>query len=394
MPKKTSARAKNAIGDPWHYPRTDLARLFLDRFKIAGATNGTHFYAPRRRGKTQFLLLDLAPAAIRRGYTVVYASLWDNMNQPHLALLDALERAAQARRAKSGKLATTLGRALTGLKAKAALSGLELSAEMELAADPRQPRTEDLARIGQQIEVLIGAAQRNSLLLMIDEAQQLAAKPEFDPLAGKLKTLVESIPALDLVMTGSSRRGLARLFASDQPLHNVTHAESFPSLEDGFVDHLIEVFAFVTSGRKLDRDRLLALFDDVDRSPFFLRGVLEAMIIQPTLSLDAAHQRLMDAVAFRGRYEARWNNLRPLDQIVFLRAVEKLSIYNDDAFTSYRRALDERGDDSELSRGIVQSCIRRLTDRGYLSAALDQRGRYDVELPGFAEWLRKYQSAD
>lgn len=387
--KKRSTVGGNLIGDPWHYPRPDLAEHFLNRFKIAGADSGIHFFAPRRRGKTQFLLLDLAPAAVKRKYTVVYASMWDDMNRPQQALMSSLERALDAKKKRRGILKGGLSRALKGLKAKAAFQGIEVSGELEFANNPASPTSEELNRIDLMVEELAGDDRRHSLLLMIDEVQHLASKEEFSALAGKLKSLATKFRSMDVVMTGSSRTGLSELFGSDKPLHNVTHSEYFPDLDDGFVEHLAKSYAFVTNGRSLEIGKLLELFESVDRSPFYLRGVIEAMILQPSLTINDAHKRILDAVSITGRYEERWNDLRAIDKLVLDRAIKGEQLYTPESLLLFTNAIFGKMKGKQVTRGLVQSSVKRLIELHYITPREGIRGRYDIEMLGFRDWVKQ-----
>ena len=63
----------------WHFPRTTLAQHYLNLLDI-GISSSFAIVAPRRKGKTLFILQDLAPEAQKAGYVPVYASLWQNIN--------------------------------------------------------------------------------------------------------------------------------------------------------------------------------------------------------------------------------------------------------------------------------------------------------------------------
>jgi hypothetical protein len=91
----------------WHYSRNDLANLHMDSFEI-GLMASKVIFAPRKKGKTEFLLEDLLPLAEKRGYRVVYSSMWENRSDPGAALNAALIEAAKPR-----KLAQKLGKALS-----------------------------------------------------------------------------------------------------------------------------------------------------------------------------------------------------------------------------------------------------------------------------------------
>ena len=63
----------------WHYPRTELAEQYLGLLAL-GISSSLAIIAPRRKGKTLFILQDLAPLSQKKNYIPVYASLWQNMS--------------------------------------------------------------------------------------------------------------------------------------------------------------------------------------------------------------------------------------------------------------------------------------------------------------------------
>src|SRR5690606_14956150 len=60
----------------WHYPRTELAEQVLGMFKV-GLSHALIFFAPRRMGKTEFLLKDVMPLAEKQGWKTFYFSFLD-----------------------------------------------------------------------------------------------------------------------------------------------------------------------------------------------------------------------------------------------------------------------------------------------------------------------------
>jgi hypothetical protein len=78
--------------EEWHFPRTELAEHYLNLLAL-GISSSFAIIAPRRKGKTLFILQDLAPLAQKKKYIPVYASLWQNINAPHEGLIGALEEA-------------------------------------------------------------------------------------------------------------------------------------------------------------------------------------------------------------------------------------------------------------------------------------------------------------
>ena len=63
------------VVDPWHFPRREFTARVL---KLLGDGPGQALtlFGPRRTGKTEFLLKDLAPLAEQRRHRVIYASFW------------------------------------------------------------------------------------------------------------------------------------------------------------------------------------------------------------------------------------------------------------------------------------------------------------------------------
>src|ERR1700730_7277822 len=67
--------------DPWHYPRSELARTFLRRFD-PGPAEALTLFAQRRSGKTAFLKNDLATIGIEAKLQPVYIDLWAHLDDP------------------------------------------------------------------------------------------------------------------------------------------------------------------------------------------------------------------------------------------------------------------------------------------------------------------------
>ena len=59
--------------DPWHFKRRTLTGRVLEVL-TRGPVQALSLFAPRRAGKTEFLIRDLPPRAESLGHRVVYAS--------------------------------------------------------------------------------------------------------------------------------------------------------------------------------------------------------------------------------------------------------------------------------------------------------------------------------
>ena len=59
--------------DIWHFPRTSLAEQVVGMIEV-GLANALIFFAPRRKGKTEFLLKDIQPFAEKKNIITFYFS--------------------------------------------------------------------------------------------------------------------------------------------------------------------------------------------------------------------------------------------------------------------------------------------------------------------------------
>jgi len=81
------------LEDPWHFARPELAKRHLQLFDT-GFVCAQALFAPRRMGKSEFLEMDLIPAALRAGYRTAYLNMWDERENPRRALCQAVSRAS------------------------------------------------------------------------------------------------------------------------------------------------------------------------------------------------------------------------------------------------------------------------------------------------------------
>lgn len=261
----------------WHFPRRDLAQLSLAHFDNGSLSRAT-VYAARRKGKTEFLLRDLAPLAEKQGWVVVYANLWDDKDQPHLPILTALKAAEQAMRRRS-VLRRFLAMPVNRLKAEAEILTLgKVGAEVEFATNPRTVSADELAQIRELLTRL--SKQKRPLLLLVDEIQHLATSPKFERLAFALRTQLDLLgPDIAVLFTGSSKVGLAKTFAHGaMPFYQSAQELPFPDMGREFVAHIAACYEQLT-GRHLDLPTLVRFFEKHERSPFHLVNLVKRMVI-------------------------------------------------------------------------------------------------------------------
>jgi hypothetical protein len=365
----------------WHYPRADLAASYLDTLQ-AGLISSLVLFAPRRKGKTEFVLEDLLPAAEAAGYRTVYCSMWQNRSDPLGALLLALSNATRPR-TFGEKLQDRLFRPLkkTSLELNAGpLGKLRAEAEFNPRAGAGQAALQALPEL---VDAVI-AASRGKVLIALDEIQHLA-KPEFQELVAALRTTLDvRKKAVKTVFTGSSRNRLQMMFSQIKaPLFQFSQSTDFPDLDERFVGFIMDAFGRAT-GRTVAPDQARAAFAALSNTPGLFHDAVERLMKQGGTGLmEVAQQVLLESRDASG-YVQRLMEMRPLDREVMRAVIARLPLYTDD--TRRRLALAVGIEGEPLTTRQVQIALERLVAEQIIYQA--GRGVYEIEDDQLAEWLR------
>ena len=361
----------------WHFSRPELAERLLKIFDV-GINSNIALIAPRRKGKTLFLLSDLVPAAQSHGYIPIYASLWQNMDAPHEGLIAALEEVIASIASKS-----TIKR-LFDAKIKKATVSNELLGKMdiEFSGAPQKALPDDLMKLDRLIGELVMLAKDKKVLLLVDEIQHLSTSASFNPLAHALRTALDKRQGeVKAVFTGSSRHYMNLLFnESKSPFYHFVDQVPFPDLDSEFIEflrkklHAEYSLSFAVSS-------LHQAFKDFDKSPYWMMKMVSYMV--------TFENRLKEAVGYTlGLMEASQGfaelavSMKPIDRIVFIALCENKSPFSDEIL---RRVAS----DTEL-KGIasnVQRSINRLKSSNIISQSVSRT--YYVEKPGLRKFLEK-----
>jgi hypothetical protein len=367
----------------WHFPRNDLADAYLAQFRT-GLTHSITLFAPRRKGKTEFLLEDLAPAAEDEGYKVCYVSLWALKSDPAAALLAGLVDAGQKQtmwqRAK--QLLKTPIRSLDG---EASIGGATVSVGAELAGD--KPAAEaDLIEIPRALDNLVRQARNGKVLLLLDEVQFLA-KPAHDHLVSSLRTALDTRKAsVRTVFTGSSRVRLQEMFDTIKaPLFQFSQHTHFPDLGESFTRFMAENFHKVTK-RRLEEGEAWAGFELLGRSPGLFRDAITATVMRGLTDFMGICHEIRDGAESRADMIGMWSRLKPLEQLVVQCVLAGEGLYTEGTRTKLAQAIGV----DEVTNNQVQSVVNRLLDEQILF--FKQRGKYEIEDAGFKDWLTRHLS--
>lgn len=363
----------------WHYHRPALAKVYLDTLN-AGLVTSTTIFAPRRAGKTSFLLKDLTPAAEKTGYIVVYVDLWQTKLSPGMSIVRALERALEPKNAAQN-FVSKLHTPIKKLKAKAEIAGTKLEGEIELGNSTKHVQTE----IALQIDVLIDTlCKKKPVLLLIDEAQELAKTKEHEAVAMALRTAItRNQSRLRVVFTGSSRTQLAHVFSnSNAPLYSTGSAiADFPQLERDFVEYIAERFE-ASTGRTLPIAPAWQAFVSFKQQPEpFLIGIVD-MVLNPKITLESAMQTVAAKLAMTENHEGTWAALDATQKALVRMLAQDPSLkpFSKTIVAKLRTII---GIES-LEITHVQRAMTKLNNVVFKSP----RNTYEFENEAFARWVR------
>lgn len=366
----------------WHYSRKDLAKAYLSQF-ATGITSALTLFAPRRYGKTEFLLRDLIPAAETNEYRVVYASMWASRTDPLMALLvaidDALKPAGLTERVKA-----IFNSPIKSVELEAEMSHFgKVKGAIDFTETKERYRASTLLQLQSKLDALIQIAKPGRVLLLLDEVQFLA-KPQYEDLVAALRTALDTRKEeVKVVYTGSSRVRLQRMFeAIKAPLFRSSQTTNFPDLEEGFVTFMLAAVKNAT-GRQLNPKKAWEGFLSVTKSPGLFRDAIEAVIMDNNDDIVGLCKSIAERAEHGAGYEESWASFKDIDRAVVLRVISVLPLYT----VAASAMIAEEIGLAKLTPQQIQGCVKRLEEAQVLLSK--GKGKYEVEDPGFSAWISK-----
>jgi len=368
--------------DSWIYRRTALAKHYIDSMGI-GIMNRLALLAPRRRGKTLFLINDLAPLSEESGYYPVYANLWDNVGSPHLPVLESL-RSSYATLKKRGRVTSLL---MAPIK-KLTIGNSVIKGDLHFADTAIQPTTDELSEISDLITKIANLNKKKNLLLLIDEVQHITTNDKFAPLAFTLRTAADkNSKKVKIVFTGSSRTGMNLLFnKKNAAFYNSVERIEFPNLETDFLKYC---------QKKLKKDYKISVsieelemcFDELDSSPYWFVKVLHKMILHKISllgSLDVVRDDIIDAEGYADIYK----KLKPLDKLVLVAIGEKSKeIFSEKSTKGFSKRLGKA-----IKITTVQYTVNKLVQLQLITKV--GRADYLIEQPSLRSFIIEKMKTD
>lgn len=356
------------FSDSWHYPRISLAAHILGLFE-SGLASAFVFFAPRRMGKTEFLLKDMLPVSEKNGWKTFYFSFLDVTANPGGEFVKALALFVEKNNAL-GKTKKWLSRIR---KISGEAGGIKASLEFEPSV------------IQQNLRDLIDLmAKQDKFLLLLDEVQILADEKN-EAFIATLRTMLDiNKDHVKVIFTGSSQMGLRLMFSEAKaPFFHFGQNLSFPYLEKGFTDHMANLFHTITH-RKIDKNALWEIFEKMQKVPQLLRSMIERLALHPNLVLEEAYQQIMDELALNRDFTTHWEQASSLERLLLNEIANgSANLFSEEMQDKIAKRLGL--DNVPLSS--VQSAMRTLM-RKKLIAHSSLRGQYLIDDPNYAEWIK------
>ncbi len=344
--------------------------MLLDRPQTA-----LSLFGPRQIGKTTFITGDLSTLAAAQGIRPVYVDL--------MASADKLEAINGALRELLYTLKTRRSQTrVRGVKA--------LGLGVDFDAEPAAPTSLDA---GQQLQHLVADLLRQPqvkrILLLLDEVQELARQGE--PAMKALRAVANAHKAdgrVLLLMTGSSREGLAQLFAAHgQPSFGLAERQDFPVLGRDYVDYVVtRANAVRARAHKLKTDAFVEAFAMLGHRPADLEAFVGHVATYNVADVVGAVPSFL-----RSRYppallEQRFNAFTPLQRILLEQVAAGASELTGQRMLNVISAL--------LGTSVTAGGVRKAL----ISLPADvmsnpNRGAYVIVDPIFAGWLRQRRAA-
>ncbi|MGE5466923.1 MAG: AAA family ATPase [Ignavibacteria bacterium] len=355
----------------WHFARSELATSYLEKTFGAGISR-LAFFGRRRIGKTEFMRLDLMPAAQARGIPALYCSMWENKDRPYLGLIRALREQVEPVREVKHKLAIQ-----TSLWEQA-----EIGVELERASKPVAASTGELQELTALFQELLKQSKREGLpcLLVIDEIQHLATSAKFATFAATLRTMLDMAgEQVRVVFTGSSYADLQRLFRDNKaPFYDFASVVVFEPMSHDFVHHLEDIYRRIVR-QVLPAGRLGEIFEEVGRNAHITRALVERLILRLSRDIDAEWEAYKSELhGPEGWCEKQWEGLHESDRIVYRLVMEGQELFSEASLALYAKA--------GFSRGSAQQALARLQNRGLISRVA--HGRYVTDIPLLDSWIK------
>ncbi|MGD1524154.1 hypothetical protein [Vibrio owensii] len=363
----------------WHYPRKSFADFILD-----GMTNQlldrVTIFAPRKRGKTEFIRKDVIPACHEREILPVYIDFWKIKDDPAAAFIHGVEEAIES---NQGWFKGLLSKFKMGGKLE--LKPTSASASVTVEASESKVGSESLLNAFRLLEKC-----DKPVLLLLDEVQHLATKESFSDFTSSLRSFMVNGDDKHIkgIFTGSSQSGLTRLFNdSKAPFYNSSQTLAFKELDIDFVTFELQNFSKASGGATLDANEALEVFKKQGRAPGRFVDLLKTMVLNAVHDLEEGVKKFDRelAIAANESYIELVSELKPLD-LTLLRLIamgENSKFYTEQGKAKIVALAST--ENIPTSRTSISNSITRLSNDGIIFSI--KHGTWQLEDPALRDFL-------
>jgi hypothetical protein len=365
----------DTAADIWHFSRTQDADRLVETLRI-GLVSAVAIIEPRRKGKTTFLIEDLAPAALKNDYLPIYINLAASAGNLEALIASAIGYAIEQRAGLGAKIRKAAGLPVKKISAKAKLADAEVGGEVE----PNKERASSPILIAAFDELV--RLKKNALFLL-DEVHRLAEAHQQE-LAWSLRSLLDTHrKTVKVVATSSSAASYEVLVTGEKRAFNrwFTRIPLTP-LGKEFPQHLAAVVKKHYPRHTINQKDIIEAFETLGRSPKFIRDYLNARILAPSLE----HGRALDAAKLEAAKDSAFTDefmrLSPLQKAVLVGLGSgNKELFSEQALKEFAIAIKAE----EVSKSVIQRAVKSLADKGWLIR--HDRGEYKIADSLFEQWL-------
>ncbi len=367
----------------------DLAQRLLVDSGPSAIASGLFLAAPRRTGKTTFLVHDLTPALSEAGAFVVYIDLWRDVERdPAEVIVGALSAALAEERGAMSRVA----RGLAAIESISAAGVLSVTVKADDGGTTSVSITDALLALSDALDATI--------VLIVDEAQHALTSAAGSKALFALKAArdalnigPERVHGLRIVATGSNRDKLAVLRNSKDQAFFGAPLSSFPPLGEDYVRWFVELRGLTDV---LDVREATRMFERAGHRPEFLSAATDAAVYeigQDRSTLAARIEAALDDEV-RAADEAQLalvRGLPPLQSAVLREMASKGSAYapfEGATMQRYAQIIERIAPHGTIvpSDTNVQAALRGLKKKGLIWRAV--RGVYALEDSRLADLMR------
>lgn len=362
--------------EDWYYPRTEFAEsLYITLVK--GPSEAISIFAPRRSGKTSFLLNDFAKIAKNNGHRVIYCDFWTVNKPPLVALLELFDQSL-GERSIWERIKTFAGDKLGG--AKFGIPGFVEIRLREFSPSMRE-ETDNLLKIEWYCRQF--AKGDKPAILLFDEFQELVNSEGGRSLIAALRSSINIRSNKILpVFAGSSQHGLHKVFSRrDAPFFQFASPVDMPPLGEDFVKYLAGQ-AKEMLNVSLDFNSTLELFDRCGRNPYLLKRWVEERANNPDVESDVLLHREIERISRKFGFSEQWQGFNvEKKRVADLLAEDAVQIYHEEGKLVFRAITDVSVEDQES----LAEATNELINEGVLDR---WNGHWEIADGLFKLWVK------